>query len=274
MQQLTRFEEFRWIEEGRLKLIPWNNPDWNGNFVAHCLPPIFPAYAKIFHPMYEDLELKGTSVTWDEENKLLRQLQAPPGNPVSKIFYEALSNSTLVMRSGPCPKSGRRIRWQELAHQFGLQFHAEINDTSFTRIFPKSSWPRYLIGPAEGDLAIESCANLATILERYTQSQTCYFYYLIYATKDCGNPLLFQGHLGNVFEALKYEKVRSSPSWWWPSDHSWCVSTDWDLTFTLVGGPESLIAELIANPELECLQVTSESRVDSKGDLRNQSLKE
>lgn len=263
MKQLTSFEEFRWIEEGILELMPSGNPDWNGNFVAHCLPSAFSSYAKILHPMYEDLELIGTTTSWDQEDKLLRQLKEPAEDPTLRRIDELISSATLMMKTGTCPESGRRIRWKELADRLGLRFHSEINASSFSQVFPNGSWPRHLIGPAEGDLAIEHCAHLINMLTTFTQPQPCYFKYIDYATHKC-EPLIFRGQLDDIYSILKHERVRTSPTWWWPSDRSWCVNTDWDLTFSLVGGPEHLIAKLLIHPELECIRVTSQTRIDWK----------
>jgi len=36
----------------------------------------------------------------------------------------------------------------------------------------------------------------------------------------------------------------------WPADRSWCLASDPDVTYTLVGGPDPLIEELLADPVL------------------------
>ncbi|HEV2403750.1 MAG TPA: hypothetical protein VGS08_06145 [Candidatus Saccharimonadales bacterium] len=41
-----------------------------------------------------------------------------------------------------------------------------------------------------------------------------------------------------------------SPNLWWSADHNWMSVTDIDLSETIVGGPEQLIATLIADPML------------------------
>lgn len=41
------------------------------------------------------------------------------------------------------------------------------------------------------------------------------------------------------------------PSFWWPADRAWFVSTDIDITSTYVGGSETLIEALLADDLLE-----------------------
>lgn len=35
------------------------------------------------------------------------------------------------------------------------------------------------------------------------------------------------------------------PNLWWPEDRAWCVASEIDLDYTLVGGTEELIGELM-----------------------------
>jgi hypothetical protein len=59
-------------------------------------------------------------------------------------------------------------------------------------------------------------------------------------------------YTGPLAAALAFAEEREqTPSLWWPADRSWCVATEIDLPWTYVGGPESLIAEILAAPALE-----------------------
>jgi len=61
--------------------------------------------------------------------------------------------------------------------------------------------------------------------------------------------------------------VRCTPTHWFPEDRSWLVCSDYDLTFTLVGGSARLAQELLDHPVLECVSVQPETRVDWQVDL-------
>jgi hypothetical protein len=51
-----------------------------------------------------------------------------------------------------------------------------------------------------------------------------------------------------VFEAL--------PDLMFPADRSWLVNTRWDDSWSCVGGPARLVADLLRHPDLEARQVT------------------
>ena len=65
------------------------------------------------------------------------------------------------------------------------------------------------------------------------------------------------------------QEVSLSPEFWWPEDRAWCINTDYDLEFTIIGGPTNLLADLSAHSELELLPVTARSRVDYRSDQVN-----
>lgn len=46
-----------------------------------------------------------------------------------------------------------------------------------------------------------------------------------------------------------------TPNYLWPSDGSWCLGTGIDLDSTVLGGPEPILSEVEALPELEALRV-------------------
>jgi len=49
--------------------------------------------------------------------------------------------------------------------------------------------------------------------------------------------------------------IPQSPNLIWPSDHSWCVATEIDFRFTLVGGNTALIDAIVADPTVEAWPV-------------------
>lgn len=61
--------------------------------------------------------------------------------------------------------------------------------------------------------------------------------------------------------------VRCTPSHWFPKDRSWLVRSGYDLTFSLFGGSETLIHQLLNHPVLECVRVFPSTRVGRNADL-------
>jgi hypothetical protein len=46
------------------------------------------------------------------------------------------------------------------------------------------------------------------------------------------------------------------------ADHSWCVCSDYDLTFTIVAGSKELVSRVLNDVTLEAIQVTPQTRID------------
>jgi hypothetical protein len=76
--------------------------------------------------------------------------------------------------------------------------------------------------------------------------------------------LLFEGPLAAVAELGGFVTwdpgedrsfERQTPSLWWPDDRVWCVGNEIDASFTCIGGSRALIDELLADPELEVLEL-------------------
>jgi hypothetical protein len=80
---------------------------------------------------------------------------------------------------------------------------------------------------------------------------------------------LYSGDLYELTSFLTKPHFCSTPECWWPQDRSWCVRTDWDLTFTLIGGSRTLVDTCVAHPRLECIAVQPETRIDFRADTLN-----
>ena len=233
--------------------------------VAHCVPPIFPSYVKIFHPIYEDLSVQNEELTW-QDDATANPAVVDPHN--ERDIQDILSGSTVVYGaiepgSRPVP-----IRWSQLARRLGIPFVPILSSWSFTRRFPGKSWPKHLIGPEEGNLASVERDMLISVLRGHAGTDRCLFHFWMLATSNWKEDLLFEGVLDDAYRFPdELHGVRCTPTHWFPEDRSWLVCTDYDLTFTLVGGPERLVCDLLDHHALECVSVQPGTRVDSKADL-------
>ena len=235
--------------------------------VAHCIPPIFPRYVKILHPIYEDLSVQNEDLTWQDDAGVK---PAVSQTEIGQIIQDALSRSTLVYGGVEPGSHPVRIRWAELARRLGMPFAPTLSSWSFTRRFPGGSWPRRLIGPDEGTLASVERDALISVLRRHTNPDRCFFHFWYLATSEWTEDLLFEGSLNDAGQFPdEAPNVRCTPTHWFPQDRSWLVCTDYDSTFTLVGGPERLICELLDHRALEGVAVQPGTRVDCEADLEN-----
>ncbi len=229
--------------------------------VTHCVPPVFPLYAKVFHAVHEDPSVRDRALTWHEaETRSLGPDAAPvEGAARSRLVYGGADRASRLVP----------IRWAELAGRYGIAFVPTLSSWSFTRLFPGSSWPRHLVGPIEASLTAPERDALVAVLRRHTAVDRVLFRFWVLATTDWGGgDKLWEGVLDDVAsfpdEALG---ARTTPSHWFPEDRRWLVCTDYDLTFTLVGGSEALIRDLLDHPVLECVPVRPETRIDGRAEV-------
>ena len=260
LKRLTDLGPSEWIKEttDRIELDPER---WDGNRINLCLPKIFASYAKIFHPIFEDLEVSDRSVSWNDLAD-----HSPSEDPVDNFLHTSV---TVYGGQMSDPTNLKRISWQQLAKEQGLTFHAELTTDTFTRNFRGKSWPRYLIGPEEGRLDDSDCHEVVKILSPLSNAIKCFFLYHSITTDDYESDWLFEGRLDDVFLARNVPGVHASPTCWWPEDRKWFVYTDYDLAFTLFAGDIETIDTLVSNPNLECIRVEAGHRIDYRSDTIN-----
>jgi hypothetical protein len=259
MQPYSHNIAFEWIRSAVQELLASNNPDWKGNFVSHLLPRRFEAYAKVLHSIEANYKNIDGPLS-DPEIALLKL------SPCKKLrsFIENLR----VESRGP------RIRWQTLAQLFGVPFESAISPEWFrARMEARDCWPRFLFGPGDGTLNHDEVSEMVAVLDAFTGGQDCFFRFaeMHFITTD--TPILFRGRLRDLPTFSSTGKYHFTPEYWWPADHSWCLCSDYDLTFSIVGGSRQLIGAILNNATVEALEVTPETRIDWRAPMPNAGLR-
>lgn len=242
-------EDFEWIRSGVSELVSCEDPSWKGNFVSHLVPPKFDAYARILH---------GVTAKYD------------------KIHHPLSARETALLQSPPCTKlrsfvelqrqetEAPRIKWKRLAELLGVPFQSEICYEWFRlSLSDLTCWPRFLYGPDEGNLDYEELSGVLTILRPFTGKQECLLRFVAIPFIGTNKPILFAGELDEIGNFLNEDEHRLSPEYLWSSDRNWCLCSDYDLTFTVVGEPQELISAILSSSTLEGLQVSQQTRIDS-----------
>jgi len=238
---------FDWIRQGRDEPLRSKTIGWKGNFVSHLIPPVFESYAKLLHRIEAHYEFIDKPLS-ASENAILGISSCDP----LKSFVERRRIDS----------QGTLIRWKELAELLNLPIAPAIDHKWFlTKLSDPWCWGRLLRGPDEGYLSQEECETLASILKTFTSNQGCFFRFSdipFYARS--GQAQLFSGTLDEVAEFQKEKRL--SFEYWWPSDQSWCVCSDYDLCFTIIAGPRQLVSALLRHSVLECIEVKQQTRID------------
>ena len=240
--------EFEWIKRGRKPSIARgpNHLEWPGNTVRNLLPGVFPAYAKILHRLDADYSYIDNSLTPEE-----KEILSIPGCTGLRAFVERL-------RTG---EEHVRIWWKDVAKELDLPFAQEISDEWFRKRLPQGCWARYVYGPDEGYLEPEEYSELISALSHGTADIDCYFRLPEIPFVATDQTLLFQGAIEEVTHVPAKGNC-NTPEYWWPSSREWCVCSDYDLSYTFVGGPREIISRVLNGNLIEAIEVTPDARVD------------
>ena len=71
---------------------------------------------------------------------------------------------------------------------------------------------------------------------------------------------VFRGPIEGATTSLAGNLIRwQSANLWWPADHAWCVATEIDLAWTVVGASRACVDALIADPRLPAREIRSDA---------------
>ncbi|MFQ6199470.1 hypothetical protein [Streptomyces sp. NPDC000405] len=163
---------------------------------------------------------------------------------------------------------GERVRWDDVLAQAGKRLEDWQHTPSY-KVFGGLELPEGCEGPDLGEIDRSSLARLVEVLARHSPdgSRTeCYWAQA--GIEDVGCPV--PARRGRLDEALGHYDACAWPDWtvvtqfpahWWPVVGSWFVLTDWDLSATEVFGTPALIADLLADDELDAVRHPSVAEV-------------
>jgi hypothetical protein len=219
----------RWLASALEK--PWGRGG-SANYAAAVIPRGFAAYARLFHPAW----LAG------EE---------------------------------------RDITWAEAAAHAGTRAHARMQWHAITRAGNDGGGPGGLVPPEAGRMPERMLKVLVGHLERHTGTpDSCCFavwdgwgFPELAALRGRGAHVrlhdrgyfLMQGDIRAALDRVS-PLYPQHASIWWPEDRAWCVATEVDMMWTYVGGSESCIEEILADPRLEAWPASPDDRADADGD--------
>jgi hypothetical protein len=248
MQACPDETAFDWIRDGRRPFKSRKDPDWTGNFVSNVLPESFEAYVKVLHRIDARYETIDNPLSPSE----IAILKIPPCEKL-KSFVIARREQSL----------GTRVRWKDLANLLGVPFTPEINVSWYRKKLEDGwCWPAFLGGPSDAVLGDGCFDELISLLDRCTGDQSFFFRFSRWQFPHEDSPRMFEGVIEHLATFLETERYQFAPEYWWPGNQTWCVCSEYDLQFTLVGGPKGLISAVTTNAVLECIEVTPQTRID------------
>jgi hypothetical protein len=112
------------------------------------------------------------------------------------------------------------------------------------------------------ELADEQLDALLPLLTRHTGSERSWFL-LWNGFGDLNQDILDRQprvvHPMREFYLLRgdlntYRNLPHGPSYWWPDDRAWCLSTDTDFYWAYIAGSAACIRDVLALPELDAYE--------------------
>jgi len=192
----------------------WKVPPYPLMTPAQLIPPIYEAYAVIFHGIVQEVLPRHEGQSWDAW-KSVEGVPQEEGEP--PWLQEMMAGSTLVRGGGRPDGPVRRMFWRELAKALNLPYTPQLTEQDLTRALG-GSWPCDLYGPAEGRLDEEQIEALAEVLVRHSPTPEAFFrYWWLAGGEFSGNDVVYRGELTEVTALLAspfHHQV--SPSHWFP----------------------------------------------------------
>src|ERR1700691_3223823 len=225
--------------------------------VGSIVPPVFQAYARVFHPASRGRDDDQIAVSWRdvaEANGREMHAAAEWGSITGSWRFQHDSTHPGIWDTPPStvklPRSVAQRLVVTLSEHTGDQDHAFFGIGEGGRIGPgillfkdgttedvkRRTRDAYEAEVAAWDGLVASAAALQLPDRRMHLLRGA-----VVAIED-----FYEPYAGSSSLCL-----RRPPSLWWPADRSWCVGTDVDLMTTYVGASRAAIDALLADDRIE-----------------------
>jgi hypothetical protein len=205
--------------------------------VGSLVPPLFDAYARVFHPAVRYAGDDDVDVRWAEVAAANRTVAHPAMEWAaltgSVDFYEDADQSPLWDQA---PARGHLPVGVAAGLVDVLRRHTGTADDVHFGIW---SGFGFIVGDAP-TLALPAREHW-----------------------------LLRGPIDLALANMAAEPSEQSATLWWPADRAWLVATDIDQLTTYVGGSTRCVADLVGHPGLEAAQVPAEQGVGPDADTVN-----
>jgi len=221
--------EARWMESHLIHF-------WEQSLVS-IAPTGFEAYGRLFHPAYDQA---GDRIRWRAAS-MWSGADFPASADFLHVALPLGRSPSPVPWSGGGPRIGTLDSEDTRALIEVLRDFTTDSDQIWFGLWDGLGWDRTMVlGPGHtGAPADNPIPTTLRADERIQIPDRSYF--------------LYSGPLEAALEWVS--TYQQTPHLWWPSTHQWCVATEVDLSWSVVGGPTALIERLKHSSEVEVREV-------------------
>ena len=209
---------------------------WDQSLVG--IAPIgFETYGRLFHPAYDQA---GARIRWRAAS-IWSGADFPASADFLHVALPLGPSPSPVPWSGGGPRIGTLDSEDARALIEVLRDFTTDLDPIWFGLWDGLGWDRAIrLGPGHtGSPADNPIPTTLRADERIQIPDRSYF--------------LYSGPLEAALEWVS--TYQQTPHLWWPSTHQWCVATEVDLSWSVVGGPTALIERLQQSSEVEVREV-------------------
>jgi hypothetical protein len=206
--------------------------------VASCVPPVFQAYARVFHPAYE----LGQPVSWNAVAQANNRTAHPAMEWGSLVgSWDLQTQRGLWDRR---PDTGR------LPGPTATRLSRVLRQCSRADGVLYALWNGYGGYGGHGGQGYCDALRNAELIELPNRPM----FVVAGSIDDATEPFGIAGRSANL---------------WWATDRQWCVATDIDLMTTYVGASARCVTAILDDVALEAFPVPSEQRITWDADTIN-----
>ncbi|MGY1635283.1 hypothetical protein ACI78V_01355 [Geodermatophilus sp. SYSU D00742] len=205
--------------------------------VGGLVPPVFPAYARVFHPAARYAGLHDVDVSWGEVAAANRTAAHPAmewGSITGAMEFFAEADQSPLWDGAPA--------MGHLPESVAARLADVLARHTTT---PEDCW--FGVWAGFGTIVADEPTLALPGREHW----------------------LLRGPVGLAAANLAPEPSEQSANLWWPADRAWFVATDIDLVTTYVGGSRACVDDVLAAEGIEAAEVLPAQRVTWDADTVN-----
>jgi hypothetical protein len=148
-----------------------------------------------------------------------------------------------------------RISWKEFYNLKGVKF--DLNDVILSTIYLRFPFKQLNneLYPGGGIVDKETLQSIAKIVLELYGDQKIEVFYIIMSTMSWDKDRMFTGRISELNVLFDNKELNFTPSLIYPKAGNWVINTDYDLSFSTIGGDTEFIDELVSRNTNEIFEV-------------------